>query len=184
MAQYPLKTTNSPNQNRDRRNHLVMNDGACYSSSATQVSSVALVFDGENMMLRRTMLKMPSKTEPAQRKSLFRTQGKAYGELCKIIVDSRSTENVASLEMAENCKLKRLLHLAPHKISFLNKSHSFTVEEEAWVEFELSEYKDRVLCEIILMDACHLILGGPWQYDVKVQHNGEKNTYLIEKDGR
>ena len=27
------------------------------------------------------------------------------------------------------------------------------------------------------MDACHLLLGRPWQYDRKVHHDGFKNTY-------
>ena len=74
------------------------------------------------------MLRVPLRIEPPQIKSLFRTQGKAYGKLCKIIVDSRSIENVVSLEMAKKCKLKRLPYVPPHKISWLNKNHSFIVE--------------------------------------------------------
>lgn len=34
------------------------------------------------------------------------------------------------------------------------------------------------------MDACHLILGRPWKFDVKENHNGEINIYLIEKNVR
>ena len=33
------------------------------------------------------------------------------------------------------------------------------------------------------MDACHLLLGHPWQYGKKVMHDGYKNTYCFEKDG-
>ena len=33
------------------------------------------------------------------------------------------------------------------------------------------------------MDACHVLLGHPWQYDRKVVHNGAKNTYTFWKDG-
>ncbi|XP_022891902.1 uncharacterized protein LOC111406756 [Olea europaea var. sylvestris] len=33
------------------------------------------------------------------------------------------------------------------------------------------------------MDACHLLLGRPWQYDRKVLHDGFKNTYSFVKDG-
>ena len=128
MAQCPLKTSNSPSNTKDRRNQLIRTDESCCSSSSTQVGSATPMFDGENIML-----KMSLKIEPPQRKSLFRTQGKAYGKLCKIIVDFGSTKNVVSLEMAEKCKLKRLPHLDPHKISWLNKSHSFIVEEQALV---------------------------------------------------
>ena len=44
-------------------------------------------------------------------------------------------------------------------------------------------YKDEAWCDIILMDACHLLLGRPWQYDRKAMHDGEKNTYTFWKDG-
>jgi len=33
------------------------------------------------------------------------------------------------------------------------------------------------------MDVCHLLLGQPWQFDRKVVHDGENNTYKFEKDG-
>jgi hypothetical protein len=34
------------------------------------------------------------------------------------------------------------------------------------------------------MDVCHLLLGRPWQYDRNVIHDGRKNTYTLEKNGR
>ena len=34
------------------------------------------------------------------------------------------------------------------------------------------------------MDVCHLLLGRPWQYDINLIHDGRKNTYTLEKNGR
>jgi hypothetical protein len=34
------------------------------------------------------------------------------------------------------------------------------------------------------MDVCHLLLGRPWKYDINVIHDGRKNTYTLEKNGR
>jgi hypothetical protein len=34
------------------------------------------------------------------------------------------------------------------------------------------------------MDVCHLLLGRPWQYDRNVVHDGRKNTYTLERNGR
>ena len=28
-----------------------------------------------------------------------------------------------------------------------------------------------------------MLLGRPWKYDIKVMHDGEKNTYTFWKDG-
>ena len=34
------------------------------------------------------------------------------------------------------------------------------------------------------MDACHLILGGPWQYNVVITHRCKDNVYMFFKNGR
>jgi hypothetical protein len=34
------------------------------------------------------------------------------------------------------------------------------------------------------MDVCHLLLGIPWKYDKNVVHDGRRNTYTLEKNGR
>jgi hypothetical protein len=34
------------------------------------------------------------------------------------------------------------------------------------------------------MDVCHLLLARSWQYDRNVVHDGRKNTYTLEKNGR
>jgi hypothetical protein len=52
------------------------------------------------------------------------------------------------------------------------------------VEFKIEGYNDKVLCDVIPMDVCHLLLGRPWQYDRNVIHDGRMNTYTLEKNGR
>lgn len=37
-------------------------------------------------------------------------------------------------------------------------------------------YKDQIVCDIIDMDVCHILLGGPWQYDNQTFHKGRDNT--------
>ncbi|KAH9693434.1 Endonuclease [Citrus sinensis] len=37
--------------------------------------------------------------------------------------------------------------------------------------------KDKIWCDVVAMDACHLLLGRPWQYDRNVVHDGKRNTY-------
>ena len=38
-------------------------------------------------------------------------------------------------------------------------------------------------CDVVDMDACHLLLGRPWQYDRDVDRNGRTNTYSFVYDG-
>ena len=34
------------------------------------------------------------------------------------------------------------------------------------------------------MDACHVLLGMPWNYDRRVMNDERKNTYQFEKHGK
>lgn len=86
--------------------------------------------------------------------------------------------------MVDKLKLKRLPHTTPYKVSWLSKGWHVLVDEQAWVDFEIGDYKDSVLCDMLSMDPCHLLLGCPWQYEVKAIHDGEKNSYVITKEGR
>ena len=57
------------------------------------------------------------------------------------------------------------------------------VKVQAWVEFIIGEYQDKILCDVVLMHACHLLLGRPWQYDKDAVHHGKKNMYSFKKNG-
>jgi len=53
------------------------------------------------------------------------------------------------------------------------------------IYFSIDNYKDEVLCDLVPMHATtHLLLGRPWQFDRKAKHDGFKNRYSLEKDGR
>ena len=52
------------------------------------------------------------------------------------------------------------------------------------MEFSTRAYKERVICDVLPMDACHLLLGRPWKFDRKVIYDGEENTISFKKDGR
>lgn len=88
------------------------------------------------------------------------------------------------MKMVDKLKLRKIPHTTPYKVSWLNKGQQIVVDEQTLVEFEIGDYKDKVLCDILPMDACHLLSGNPWQYDVKAVHDGEKNSYLNTKNGR
>jgi hypothetical protein len=58
------------------------------------------------------------------------------------------------------------------------------VSQQCQVEFKIGGYRDAILCDVIHMDVCHILLGRPWKFDRKVIHDGRKNTYTLEKNGR
>eukprot|EP00253_Pinus_taeda_P009621 PITA_09621 len=139
---------------------------------------------GEALVLNKVLLK-PAKeaTQQTQRRALFRTVCKSHGKCCKLIIDSGSTNNLVSTEMVEKLELKRLKHPTPYKVSWLQKGHQLLVDEQCDVEFQIGRYKDKVICDVMPMDVCHILLGKPWQYDRKVVHDGLTNCYKFVKDG-
>lgn len=99
-----------------------------------------------------------------------------------MIIDSGSTDNLVATEMVENLGSKWLNHLTPYKVSWLLKGHQLLVDEQCEVQFHIGKYKDKVICDIMPMDICHILLGRTWQYDRKVVHDGKTNSYKFVKD--
>eukprot|EP00253_Pinus_taeda_P030633 PITA_30633 len=139
---------------------------------------------GEALVLNKVLLK-PAKevAELDQRKALFRTVCKSQGKCCKLIIDNGSTDNLVVVEMVEKLGLKKLKHPTPYKVSWLQKGHQLLVDEQCEVEFQIGRYKDKILCNVMPMDVCHLLLGRPWQFDRSAVHDGKTNYYKFVKDG-
>ncbi|RDX93040.1 hypothetical protein CR513_24755, partial [Mucuna pruriens] len=49
------------------------------------------------------------------------------------------------------------------------------VDKQVLVPFAIENYKDEVLCDVVLIDAGHILFGRPWQLDHKVIHNRYTN---------
>jgi hypothetical protein len=136
-------------------------------------------------MMRKNLSKLEKEIEnPVQRNNLFRTTWKTKDRVCKVIVDSGSTDNLVSTEMVEKLELETVSHLSPYKVSWLQKGHQVTVTKQCLVEFKIGGHKDEIVCNVIPMDVCHRLMGRPWKYDRNVVHDGRKNTYTLEKNGR
>ena len=78
--------------------------------------------------------------------------------------------------------LLKTKHPIPYKVSWLENGHQLLVSEQCEIELQIS-YKDKVLCDVMPMDACHILLGRPWQHDRSAKNDGINNVYKLEKDG-
>ena len=58
-----------------------------------------------------------------------------------------------------------MIHPYPYRIGLLQGKHALEVREQCLVGFEIGQYKDQVLCDIVDMNNCHVLLSRPWQYD-------------------
>lgn len=92
-------------------------------------------------------------------------------------------DNLASINMVSKLGLNKFPHPYPYKVSQLSKEQQALVSEQVWVEFQIGEYRDKILCDVVEMDHFHLLLGRPWKYDVESRHYGRKNVYKLTKNG-
>jgi hypothetical protein len=118
--------------------------------------------DGTSLMLRKVLLKPEVEIEKlVQRNNLFRTACKTKDKLCKVIIDSGSTDNILSTKIVEKLELKTTAHPRPYKVSWMQKGHLVMITKQCLVEIKIGGYKDEILCDVIPMDVCHILLGRP-----------------------
>ena len=134
--------------------------------------------EGEALLFRKVI------DELVQRRSLFKTVCKANGKCCKFIIYSGSTDNMVSIEMVDKLNLKRTVHPKPYRVACLQNDHQVLVSEQFQVKFKIGSYQDEVKCNIIEMDACHVLLGRPWWFDREAMNEGKRNVYSFEMNGK
>ncbi|GKC57073.1 reverse transcriptase domain-containing protein [Tanacetum coccineum] len=115
---------------------------------------------GEALVIQRVLNVAISKSVDDTswlRNNIFRTKCTSKGKICDMIIDGGSCENVGNIvKVNKRCLLK------------------FSIGKK---------YKDEVWYEVIPMDAAHILLGRPWQFDRKTKHDRFQNTYSFKKDG-
>jgi hypothetical protein len=73
-------------------------------------------------MMRKVLLTPEKEAEnPTQRNRLFLNACKTKDTVCRVIVDSGSTDNLISIEMVEKMELETIEHPSPYRVSWLQK---------------------------------------------------------------
>ncbi|KAJ4719082.1 RNA-directed DNA polymerase [Melia azedarach] len=131
------------------------------------------------------LLLAPKREEETQRNKIFRTKGTIKNKVYKVIIDSGSSENIVSKALVNTLKLPTKKHLSPYKIGWIKKRTETRVTEVCKLPFSIGKFhKTDVLCDVMDMDACHVLLGRPWQYDVDAIHRGRRNIYEFWWNGK
>jgi hypothetical protein len=144
--------------------------------------------DGEllshSLVVRRLLL-APKQKEQSQRHNIFRTRCTVNRKVCDIIIDSGSSENIISRTMVRKLGLQTEKHPSPYTIGWIKKGAETRVTETCCIQFSIGRnYVDEITCDVVEMDACHMILGRPWQYDVDATYKGRDNVYVFMRGGQ
>ncbi|PKI69375.1 hypothetical protein CRG98_010173 [Punica granatum] len=86
--------------------------------------------------------------------------------------------------MVNKLGLRTQRHPKPYKLQWLNESDEMKVTKQALVSFKIGRYTDERLCDVVPMQASHLLLGRPWKFDQRATHDDYKNQYSFKNDGQ
>jgi hypothetical protein len=100
--------------------------------------------------------------EDEQRHNLFHSRCTIGGKVCQLVIDLGSCENVVAEEVVEKLALETEKHPNPYRLEWLKKGNEVIVTKRCLVSFSIGDrYQDKMLCDVVAMDACHLLLGRP-----------------------
>ena len=139
---------------------------------------------GESLIARRTLHVQQAPCDDNQRENLFHTRCLVKGKVCNMIIDGGSCCNIASTELVNKLQLPTFLHARPYKLHWMNDCGELKVNKQVRVTIKLGHYEDEILCDVVPMQACHILLGRPWQFDRKVVHDGHTNRHSFEFKGK
>ncbi|XP_012857702.1 PREDICTED: uncharacterized protein LOC105976984 [Erythranthe guttata] len=132
---------------------------------------------GELLVVRRAPNVQAKGDEEAQRENIFYTRCHVRDNVCSMIIDGGSCTNLASTTMVEKLGLPTTKHPQPYKLQWLNDSGELRVNKQVLVSFRIGKYEDEVLCDVVPLQAGHLLLGRLWQSDRRAKHDGFTNKY-------
>ena len=97
-----------------------------------------------------------------------------------MIIDSGSSENVVSKALVKTINLKTEKQPSPCKIAWIKKGLEIQALEVCKVPLSIGKYyKDEIVCDVVDMDACHILLGRLSHYDVDATYKGQDNTFVF-----
>ena len=128
--------------------------------------------EGDLLVVRRLLGQVLQPFDESQRENIFHTRYLIQNNICYLIVDEGSCANVASTRVVDKLGLSIISHTKPYKLQWLSEGGEIIVNKQVLINFSIGKYKDEVLCDVVPMEATHVLLGRPWQFDRKNFHDG------------
>ena len=82
---------------------------------------------------------------------------------------------MASARLVSKLHLPTKPHPRPYKLQWLSKDGEVQVRQQVEVDISIGKYNDKVLCDVVPMEASHILLGRPWKFDKRANHDGYTN---------
>nr|GEV23537.1 hypothetical protein [Tanacetum cinerariifolium] len=109
--------------------------------------------------------------------------------LDSVMDDESIVEEVVGPDEGACLVVRRALSNAPNQGGNLQREAIFhtrcaIAQTISTVIIDEGSYADEIWCDVIPMDAYHVLLGRPWLFDLRVMHDGYQNTYSFNHNDR
>ena len=115
----------------------------------------------ESLIVQRVLSAQMENAEQNQQHTLFQTKCVIKERSCRMIIDGGSCNNLASSDLVEKLALSTKPHPHPYHIQWLNNSGKVKVTQLVYINFAIGSYHDVIECDVVPMQACHILLGRP-----------------------
>ncbi|RDY14380.1 hypothetical protein CR513_00564, partial [Mucuna pruriens] len=136
------------------------------SGSECEYSSEEVLYEGDLFMM----------VNP-KRKNIFYSRCLTQRKCYYLIINGGNNVNVASQRLVDKLCIPTVPHSKSYKLQWLSEHGEMIVDKHASIVITLDKYKDEILCDVVPMEAIHVLLGRPWQYDRKVIHDCVTNKF-------
>ncbi|RDX96932.1 hypothetical protein CR513_20360, partial [Mucuna pruriens] len=139
------------------------------SYSEKEYLSEACHYEDDLHMVRMLMSSLTGEEAKTQGETIFHPKRLVLGKLCSLIINGGSSVN-PTLPHPRLCKLP-----------WLSEKGELVVDKQVPLAITLGSCKDDVVCDIFPMEATHILLGRPWQYDRKLTRDGITNRFSFDQ---
>jgi hypothetical protein len=122
----------------------------------------------------------PKELEEGER--LFHLNMWVKGASIHIIVDSSSQKNLILVESFKQINLPTTPHLQPYTIGWLCQGRDLCVNQQCRLSYNIKNFKDEVLCDIVPLKVCDVILGQPYLWKHHVVYESRPHSVIITLD--
>ncbi|KAF8105836.1 hypothetical protein N665_0154s0006, partial [Sinapis alba] len=152
--------------------------------SESEEERVEMPSRGYLLVSRRTLNLQAKTVGDEQRENMFHTRCMVQGKVCSLVIDGGSCTNIASETMVEKLGLEVMRRPTAYKLQRLDDEGELEVRNQVKVPLSIGKYEDEILCDVLPMDAGHILLGRPWHSDRRVVHDGFSNRYSFDFKGK
>jgi hypothetical protein len=149
---------------------------------AEEVLGTSATNNYRTLIVHRALSATAGEDDKCQRHNLFNMF--LIVKDCRVhtIIDGGSCNNLVNVEVVKKLGVTTREHPHPYHIQWFNNNGKVKVTKTR-IHFSIGSYHDFADFDVVPMNACSLLLGCPWEFDIDAIHYSRSNKYTLMHKG-